>query len=76
MAFQLRGAGGVGLRANTVVLLCAQGGSNAFASALWLPPYSNEIDAKVVIGYGMSNAESRALVVSMDYFEELFVWCA
>jgi len=43
-------------------------GARNFVSGLLLPPGSR----KVVITYGASDAESRALVCSEDYFDELF----
>ena len=40
------------------------GEGRAFPSALWRPPVPATALGKLVIGYGVDNAESRALVIS------------
>ena len=51
-----------------------QGAGAAFPSALLFPHHSGGAGPsdKAVVGYGVANAESRALVVSVDFFEALF----
>lgn len=52
-----------------------QGDGSAFASSLALPHGEAGPDSKVVIGYGVKDAQSRALVLSIARLEELFQWC-
>ena len=47
-----------------------QGGNASFASSLTLSPGGT----KVIVGYGVADAESRALVMSKDYVASLFSW--
>ena len=45
-----------------------QGDGTAFPSAFFFPPHAQ----KAVLAYGVDNAESRALVMSLMYFSDLF----
>ena len=46
------------------------GGNAAFASSLAIPPAGD----KLVVAYGVADAESRAFVMSRDFLLELFDW--
>jgi len=46
------------------------GGNAAFASSLAIPPAGE----KLVVAYGVADAESRAFVMSRDFLLELFDW--
>lgn len=48
-----------------------QGGTRAFASGLAIAPGGG----KLVITYGVADADARSLVVSFDYVRSLFDWC-
>ena len=50
----------------------------AFPSALSLPPTGLQDGSraeKLLVGYGVSDAQSRLLVLSRGYLEQLFDWC-
>lgn len=47
-----------------------QGGVHSFASSVSIVPGG----AKVVVAYGVADAQSRALVMSTDFLRSLFVW--